>query len=676
MPQIKPERRSQSRFGRSDSAAAHDHDRQGPNMSDHEYFGDVIRQVVSRRGLLKAGAVLAVASGQAWLGGAAAAAEHLSDSNQALEAGPRGVNFVPVVPNSEDRLVVPEGYEQRVVIRWGDPVLPGAPAFDVANQTAAAQARQFGYNNDFCGLVPLVLNWWLMVSNHQYTNEEMLFTGYDPYNPTEEQVRIAWAAHGISVVLLEGLRGGGLRARVDRLFNRRITATTRFTLRGPAAGSSYLTTSADPGGTTVLGTLNNGGGGVTPWGTVLSAEQSFNQYFANANQVADPRTQLRLTRYGVVGEESARKWERFDRRFDVAQEPNEVNRFGWVVEVDPLAPHQDPVKHTALGRFKHGAATLQVAGDARVVCYMGDAEAFDYIYKFVSDERMQRGISVRNREHNKRLLDAGTLYVARFRGDSPAAEVDGTGHLPFDGEFDGSGEWIPLAHNDQSFVPGFTADEVYVFTRLAADAVGATKMDRPADVESNPRTGRIYAALTNNTNRTAAQADEANPRAVNRHGHVLELEERGGDHNGVSFAWRLLLVCGDPADPATYFAGYDKSQVSPLSCPESLAFDRHGNLWIATGGNGLGANDGLFVVPLDGTERGHVKQFLTVPLAAETCGPVIEPHCVLVSVQHPGEGGSIEAPTSHWPDGSTRQPRPAVAAVYRPGRWWPGLIGE
>jgi uncharacterized protein len=402
---------------------------------------------------------------------------------------------------------------------------------------------------------------------------------------------------------------------------------------------------------------------------VLSGEENFDQYFANAEAVTDPLARARLARYGFDEGPSERRWERFDPRFDLAAEPNEANRFGYVVELDPHSPHERPVKHTALGRFKHEAATVQVARDGRVVCYLGDDERFDYLYKFVSDEQMLPGRSRRAREHNKRLLDAGTLYVARFTGDSPPSEIDGSGRLPSDGEFDGSGEWIPLARNDVSLVPGFTADEVYVFTRLAADAVGATKMDRPEDVEPNPHNGLIYAAFTNNTNRGAAGQpgpDEANPRRVNRHGHVLELQERGADHTGVSFSWRLLLVCGDPAAPDTYFGGFPKDQVSPISCPDNVAFDRHGNLWVSTDNNALGSNDGLFSVPLAGPHRGHVKQFLTVPLGAETCGPIIEDRFVLVSVQHPGEvaGASADNPASHWPDGPGTQPRASVVAVW------------
>ncbi|MFD9962664.1 PhoX family protein [Amycolatopsis sp. NPDC058986] len=661
-----------------------------PNPSGNEYFGDVVKDVVSRRGALKAGAVLAAAAGGfAALSGTAAAASPAAGAVPAAAGRPGhpdrpapGTDFDPVPPNKLDQVSIPEGYDQSVVIRWGDAVVPGAPKFDFRNQTAAAQAKQFGYNNDFVGLIPQdplgVRN--LLVVNHEYTTEVHLFPAdqYDPANPTEEQVKIAWAAHGLSVV--QTYRDpvfGALRAVPSR-YNRRITLDTEFEVRGPAAGSKFLKTSADPTGRKVRGTQNNCSGGVTPWGTVLSGEENFHQYFANADKVADPATASRLKRYAVGTGASTRKWERFDKRWDVAREPNEPNRFGWVVEIDPHDPNSTPIKHTALGRFKHEAANVKITADGRVAVYSGDDERFEYIYKYVSKGKYKKGDSAHARRHNSALLDEGTLYVGKFTGDSPAGEIDGTGKLPSDGEFDGVGEWIPLASGDKSFVDGMTAEEVYVFTRLAADKAGATKMDRPEDIEPNPVNGRIYAALTNNSDRGAAgkaAADEANPRKGNKNGHILEWAEDRGDAASTKFTWRLLLVCGDPATADTYFGGFPKDQVSPISCPDNVAFDRHGNLWIATDGNVLGANDGLFSVPVDGPERGHVKQFLSVPVGAETCGPVVTDHLVLVAVQHPGENAASSAnPTSHWPDGGSAQPRPAIVSVWKKGRF--GLVGQ
>jgi secreted PhoX family phosphatase len=652
-----------------------------PNTSANGYFGDVARSVLSRRGALKATAVMsATAAGFAALAGTAAAEPGVPAALAGRGHGGRpsrpvpGTDFEPVAPNTADAVTVPEGYDHEVVIRWGDPVLPGAPRFDFHNQTAEAQAKQFGYNNDFVGLVPQDSSGWryLMVVNHEYTTEPHMFPAgtYDPDNPTEEQVRIAWEAHGLSVVQTVRDPQGGLKVVPSR-YNRRITLNTEFEVRGPAAGSDYLKTSADPTGRKVFGTQNNCAGGVTPWGTILSGEENIHQYFANADAVTDPVEAERLRRYGFQDGESGRKWERFDKRWDIAKEPNEPNRFGWVVEIDPNDPNSTPIKHTALGRFKHEGANIKITKDGRLAVYSGDDERFEYIYKFVSNGRYKPGRSAHARRHNSRLLDDGTLYVAKFTGDSPAEEIDGSGTLPSDGEFDGRGTWIPLASGNVSHVPGMTAEEVYVFTRLAADKVGATKMDRPEDIEPNPVNGRVYASLTNNSDRGAAGkagADEANPRNGNRNGQVLEWEEDGGDAAATTFSWRLLLVCGDPAAADTYFGGFDKSQVSPISCPDNVTFDSHGNLWIATDGNALGSNDGLFAVPVDGPNRGQVKQFLTVPICAEACGPVVTDDVVLVAVQHPGEDGTPEDPDSHWPDGGTSPARPAIVAVWRKGK--------
>lgn len=646
-----------------------------PNTTTNPYVGDVIADAVSRRTTLRAAAVVTVAAAAGTTVAVPQARAATAESAEARHrpgsaSGARGLRFNPVPANTNDAVTVADGYAQNVVIKWGEPILRGAPAFDPDNQTAAAQAGQFGYNCDFLALLPLPgeRGKQLLVANHEYTDEVLMFRGYDAANPTREQVEIAWAAHGLSVVVVEEDRKTGKLTAVPRHSrNRRLTATTEFRLTGPAAGSELLKTSADPTGTKVLGTLNNCAGGTTPWGTTLHGEENFNQYFANGTRATDKR-------YGLPAGASERKWESFDKRFDVAQEPNEVHRFGYVVELDPYDPTSTPRKHTALGRFKHEGATVRLTADCRPVIYSGDDERFDYFYKFVSSKRMRKGTSRAVREHNMSLLDEGTLYVAKLTGDSPAIEIDGTGRLPGDGEFDGSGEWIPLAtataEGAVSHVEGMTAEEVFVFTRLAGDKVGATKMDRPEDIEPNPVTGKVYVALTNNSRRGTtgnAPVDEANPRIGNKHGQVLELTERWNRPESTKFAWTLFLVAGDPNDPATYFAGFPKDKVSPISCPDNVAFDAYGNLWISTDGNALGYHDGLFGVPVKGERRGELKQFLSMPKGAETCGPIIQNRRVLVAVQHPGEidGATAEKPLSAWPDGAGKVNRPAVVAVWR-----------
>ncbi|MEV6635797.1 PhoX family phosphatase [Actinoplanes sp. NPDC051470] len=640
------------------------------NTSDNPYLGDVI----SRRGLLRAGAAGAVVLSTGVALPEAAAAAEPAAAAAAVGTSAGDLTFKPIPPNEIDTVIVPNGYDHAVVIRWGDPILPGAPALDVHHQTAARQLKQFGFNNDFLAVLPISRNRALLVSNHEYTNEELMFPGFTSQEAlTVEQVRVAMAAHGMSVVELERVaRTGEWRAVTEgrRRYNRRYTMLeTPFRFDGPAAGSPLLRTAADPRGVIAIGTLNNCSGGVTPWGTVLSGEENFNQYFVGGDAVP-AALKPTMARYGITTTarypSGSRRWERAQERFDLAKHPNEAHRFGWIVEIDPYEPNSTPRKHTAMGRLKHEGANVIVAGSGHVVAYMGDDERFDYLYKFVSSAKYRPG----DRAHNKTLLESGTLYVAKVTGDSPPAEIDGSGRLPSDGLFDGTGRWIKLASPSGSHVAGMSAQEVLIYARLAGDAVGATKMDRPEDVQPSLHSGKIYAAMTNNSNRGVGSnpgVDEANPRRENKHGHIFEITEDGGDHTGETFTWALPIVCGDPADPSTYFAGYDKSKVSPISCPDNVAFDSTGNLWISTDGNALGSNDGLFATPLEGAERGHLKQFLTVPPGAETCGPFIveDERSVFVAVQHPGEitGATLDNPASTWPDGDFA--KPAVVVTWR-----------
>jgi secreted PhoX family phosphatase len=638
-----------------------------PNPTTGPEMRDIIEQTIARRSLLKAGAVT---SGAIVVGGLA------GSGAPAAAAAAAGVStFTPVRPNVRDAVTVPGGYGHHVVIGWGDPVLPGAPAFDVNAQTPASARKQFGYNCDYVGVIATSATTALLVVNHEYTDEELMFpTGtYDPATIK----RIAMASHGMSVVEIRrrSERSGAWRrtpvSKTRR--NRRVHTGTAFKVVGPAAGDPRLRTSADPRGRTVLGTLNNCAGGTTPWGTVLSGEENFNQYFDKSGEL-DPRYTESYARYGITGTDT-RGWSEVDDRFDLTKEPHEPFRFGWVVEIDPHDPGSTPVKHTMLGRLKHEGANVAVAPGGRVAVYMGDDERGDYVYKFVSRDKMNTARTAAARRENMRLLRHGTLFVARFAGDGLE-----------DQRYDGTGRWIPLTSDAESFVEGMSVADVLIDTRLAADKVGATRMDRPEDIEPNPVNGKVYCALTNNSRRgTAFPVDEANPLAEsmvrdqigapltpasgNRNGYVLELTEDGDLPTARRFTWDLMLVCGDPEAPETYFAGYPKERVSPISCPDNVAFDPEGNLWISTDGNALGSNDGVFRVPVRGPERGHVEQFLTVPVGAEACGPLIswDGRSVWVAVQHPGEvdGATFENQASTWPH-THDFPRPGVVVAYRP----------
>lgn len=649
-------------------------DKPEPNPTDHAHVRDEIAKAVARRSVLRGGAI---GAGALLVGGVA-------QSGAAAAAGPAGaaaapkaatlanLPFRPVAPNRRDAFSAPSGFAHRVVMRWGDPVLPGAPAFDAHNQTVEAARKQFGYNCDYVGVLPLTKNSALLVVNHEYTDEPLMFP--EGVYSDDDIKRIAIANHGMSVVrIVRGSVPGSWKRANTRTSpqNRRIHAATQFKLVGPAAGDDRLKTSADPAGVNVLGTFNNCAGGQTPWGTVLSGEENFNQYFDKGAGL-DPRYTAEYARYGISG--SGRGWSSVEDRFDLSKEPHEPHRHGWIVEVDPYDPTSTPVKHTMLGRFKHEGANVVLARNGQAVAYMGDDERGDYLYKFVSAEKFDKGTSAAARRRNLKLLTKGTLYVAKLTGDGTE-----------DGAFDGTGTWLPLCTDKESFVPDMSVADVLLFTRLAADKLAPTKMDRPEDVEPNPVNGKVYAALTNNSNRGGSfPVDEANPLATskvkaslgapltdasgNRNGYVLEMTPHNGHHEFRTFTWNLFLVCGDPSAPETWFGGFDKSKVSPISCPDNVAFDTAGNLWISTDGNALGSNDGVFRVPVEGPKRGQVQQFCTVPKGAEACGPLVTDgdRSLFVAVQHPGEidGSTFADPASTWPH-TDDFPRPSVVVAYR-----------
>lgn len=644
------------------------------NTSSNSYFRDIVDAQISRRSVLGMGlaGAAAIVLGPTLLGGERALAA-AAGQEAVGESGAFG--FVPIAPvaYTVDEFTVPEGFDWAPILRWGDPLFADSPAFDLLNQTADAQARQFGYNVDYTDIIRTSATTAILFVNHEYTNENIMFPAEQLSNELDRVRGVGLKAHGLSVVeLTRADENSPWEPSVGAPLNRRFLDDTTYAFTGPAAGNELLRTVASVDGLTARGTFGNCSGGTTPWGTILSGEENFNGYFHT------PGVSEADLRYGLADEETVRGWEAIDPRFDARNEDyaNEPNHFGWIVEVDPIDPNSTPRKHTAMGRFKHEGANVILSADGHAVAYMGDDERFDYLYKFVSRDTAIDG----DRAHNLTLLENGDLYVAQFSGDSPASEIDGSGALPADGGFGGAGQWIPLTQGGESVVDGMSTAEVLIHTRLAADKVGATKMDRPEDVEPNPLTGRVYVACTNNSDRGTdgkAPADETNPRTENRDGHVVEITEDGGSQTATRFTWTLLLVAGDPAqNSSTYFSGFPIDQVSPISCPDNLAFDSQGNLWISTDGqpSTIGYNDGLFRVALEGPERGRVEQFLSVPRDAETCGPVIhdDEHHVFVSVQHPGEEGTFEAPNSLFPDamrgaplgGAVHAPRPTVIQVF------------
>jgi secreted PhoX family phosphatase len=454
------------------------------------------------------------------------------------------------------------------------------------------------------------------------------------------------AAHGLSIVEIRR-REHQWRIHLASSYNRRVTPLTPARLTGPAAGHPRLRTAYSSDGVRSLGTYGNCAGGVTPWGTVLTAEENVQFYFTGDwRNGPEAENNRRFGKYGwgLFG------WGRHYPRWDLAQTPREPLHTGWIVEIDPHDPRFVPRKRTALGRFKHEGCGVHVNGDGRVVAYMGDDQRFEYIYRFLSAGRFDP----HNQAENLSLMDEGELSVAEFRAD-------------------GTLLWHPLVYGRGPLTSenGFHSQaDVVLDARRAADLMGATRMDRPEEVEVNPVSGQVFVMLTKNHKRSSSATDAANPRGPNLFGHVLTLEPPAGDHTVPEYRWEIFLLAGDPGQ-ADHGALYhpDISRHGWFLAPDNSTFDRHGRLWITTDGTGIaGFADGIWACETTGPRRALTRHFLRAPVGAEASGPCFTPDdtTLFCSIQHPGEQSTFDRPSTRWPDFDRRKPpRPAVVAVTR-----------
>lgn len=616
-----------------------DFDEQMNPRPETQEFDEVVERAISRRGFLSG--VLTFGAGAFVMSTTA-----LTRPAEAAAHADSRFGFTGIAASTEDTIRVPEGYTWDVAVQWGEPLTSDAPEFDMETRgTADSQARAFGDNND--GMSVFVIDGkHVLVANNEYTNRSIIWGNRpDGKAASDDDLAKGMMAHGVTVAEIAEDKDGRWSIVKDSPLNRRITPATEMELTGPAAGHELLRTAADTTGTRCLGTWNNCGNGETPWGTYLACEENFNGYFSASDENVAISDELK--RYGIGPSDWGYGWAKIDERFDIARHPNEPNRAGYVVEIDPNDPTSTPKKHTALGRFKHENADVQIAPDGRIVVFMGDDERGEFLYKYVSNGKYAEGGDTDG------LLTDGTLYAARFTDDQ-------------------RGEWLALTEE----TTGMTAAEISVHTRIAASKVGATTMDRPEWVATNPNAAESYVALTNNKNRGIkpnAGGDETpvggpNPRENNRYGQIVRWMPDNQDHSATGFSWDIFALAGNPEVNAEGLnAGSENINAGNMfNSPDGLMFDDKGLLWIQTDGNysnekdfaGMGNNQMLVGDPA----TGEIRRFLTGPKECEITGAAwsADRRTVFVGVQHPGERGN-----SSFPGGGDSVPRSCIVAVRR-----------
>lgn len=515
-----------------------------------------------------------------------------------VEEGP-GLPFEPIEPTIADDLILPAGFSYTVVVKRGDTITP--------------DEKTFGDNADWTGWYPIdgleegdSAEEGLMVVNNEYLNDTFVSRYSGDGSKTPEQIEQEKQAVGFNILHIRR-ENGAWQLVADSEMNRKYDAIGPIIpLTGPVAGAPVV-----GGVTEVVGSLANCSGGQTPWLTALSCEENYQLFYGEDSIVqVDVGTNYR--------------W---------ADDPDTVQmpeHYGWVVEVDPYSG--EAKKRTAMGRFHHENVAITIGDSGRVVGYMGDDARDEVVYKFVSD----RAYDPNNREANLDILESGTLYAADF----------------------GSGSWIPVVWEgnedvlgDPDSVEGYPISsqaDVLTYANVAARALGATKTDRPEDIEIHPETGDVYIAFTNNS------------RHGNYHGQIVRIMEEGGNPESLSFMWDIFAVGGPQ---------------SGFSSPDNMVFDDKGNLWvvtdISTGSLNSGiyefhGNNSLFMFATSGEMMGQALRFASAPVEAELTGPTwVGGDTLFLSVQHPGENSpSVDEPTSTWPEGD--EPRAAVIAITGP----------
>ena len=597
-------------------------------------FEQIVDKMLSRRGFI---------GGATALGTSAFLMSTGLLNPKRASAASRLLEFEPIAANTLDTVTVPRGYSWHVVASWGDPLWSDGTWFNHTTRgTGASQEKAVGDNTDAMILFNHEGHSILTV-NQEYTNRQITYGNRDSKLPENaDDVRKGKAAHGVTVMEIKQ-ENGRWHIVKDSPYNRKITPDTPMDITGPARRHDLLKTAADPLGTRSLGTWNNCANGRTPWGTYLACEENFNGYFSSSDENYSRSAEMK--RYGIKHKDWGYAWATTDERFDISKHPNEPNRVGYVVEIDPTDPSSTPKKRTALGRFKHENAAVVVASNGHVVAYSGDDERGEFLYKFVSEKKYVQG------SNNSDLLENGRLYVAKFSNK-------------------GRGEWVELTPESTGMA---SQSEICVLTRQAASAVGATTMDRPEWIAVNPTKVEAYCCLTNNKNRgkkpnaggDATPVNGPNPRNGNKYGQIVRWVPDKGDHTSTRFNWNLYVTAGNPTVHSDAYAGSSNiSADNMFNSPDGLAFDTQGGLWIQTDGNYSNAKDfagqGNNQMLLGDTETGKINRFLVGPNECEITGLTWseDAKTMFVGIQHPGEKGN-----SHFPGGKNTVPRSSIIAV-------------
>jgi secreted PhoX family phosphatase len=717
-----------SQFKASHDSITDYDDNEVVNHSNNTHIDEILAVRLSRRQTLMGGVSATAAMMLGTVGLSACGGGDSEDSSST----PLALGFSVVAKNKNDVVTVPEGYQVSILHALGDPLHYGDESWKGdGSESADSYNRRIGDGHDGMYYFGLAddgkfkadrSDRGLLAVNHEYVVAPYAL---HPNGITAGATRVASEvekeiyAHGISVCEVKrGTSGNEMTMVRGSRYNRRVTSATEMAFGGPVKGNALMRTKFSPDGSKTRGTNNNCANGYTPWGTYLTCEENYLNVLSRATGDDASRTAkeiVALKRYGLpAGRKSPYQWDtagsadlfvRWNSAVTGASAAedyrNVFNTFGWVVEIDPFAPESMPVKRSALGRFNHeGAWPAPAVAGQPIVMYMGDDARNEYIYKFVSKALWSESDVNGGLAAGAKYLDEGTLYVAKFNAD-------------------GSGQWLELSYGknglDSNNATYAFADQADVVThcRIAADILGATKMDRPEWGAVNPLNAEVYMTLTNNSNRVATTAtptgsqlkpDAANPRYYedmkgttlqkgNPNGHIIRWRETANSGAATSFAWDIYLF-GAQADAAANVNLSGLSDVNDFSSPDGLYFDKRGLLWIQTddgaytdvtncmmlaavpgkvgdGGTATAAGGTATIKGANATAS-TVRRFLVGPKDCEITGIAMTPDAktLFFNVQHPGEDGTLAAPTSAWPasqtnSSATSRPRSATVVVTR-----------